>query len=745
MPNWSSLASSSPLSPIICETGGPVVWLLTQLCLVAGCKRPISCKTLHILFGHRERHRPFEQFLPRPVLSNAQELDYDVEDGSRVLTTLYYKDNRDLQFECIHFLRPGLYGVGIQGGNQTLPKWISINSTSPDQHPQLQLRNDSIFPHCQSGLIVSWVLPNCSLQILHVLDFRIRVWAINSGSMEESLMEEFPLNSVAKGNTIAIPCAQFDIIFSKFCFELISIEKKTKHFELWDKKCVSTEPVSSQHQHLESSWSEWSAWSKCSSRGFSNPQTGYRKRRRHCIGVHTNTYVASPSKDNFCPGYMLHKENCSLITRNVDKFLFPVPMQLNVRPGNASNNISGGCECGCDLRKSVGLIYIGSWNCSVNNTLKWTLKTTPGQKYTLEVLLLFTATNGRLKSKSVEEKLQLLRNNQMEVFWSNEDVEFASKDTYVLREPVWDDVTVQFTRTSLGSVFQRTHANGIYLDYKLNPIEEIGISDTLARLILGNLANLGSHFFDCDSGKTLAFPESNCKKVVAMVTALGCLMLALLLVVIPPLCCTVITKKYTEHLIELHRRKKGRTSSDSDALISSYSQRSDMQRSGDTDCTHLASTHQPQLLCKLLHQCQLDSDQGGPGNFIAGSIGIQLSRQSTPRSTSRCLANISQPVSSTTGSSSAKTRRSAAASLNNSATGGEEEEEGELEYDYYEPAHLPFLGNSDDKGGLLEEYQFISQIDIDQIVRRETSGWLQELEQQNKDKLVQKQDAHTQI
>uniref|UniRef100_A0A915EU37 Uncharacterized protein n=1 Tax=Ditylenchus dipsaci TaxID=166011 RepID=A0A915EU37_9BILA len=573
MPNWSSLASSSPLSPIICETGGPVVWLLTQLCLVAGCKRPISCKTLHILFGHRERHRPFEQFLPRPVLSNAQELDYDVEDGSRVLTTLYYKDNRDLQFECIHFLRPGLYGVGIQGGNQTLPKWISINSTSPDQHPQLQLRNDSIFPHCQSGLIVSWVLPNCSLQILHVLDFRIRVWAINSGSMEESLMEEFPLNSVAKGNTIAIPCAQFDIIFSKFCFELISIEKKTKHFELWDKKCVSTEPVSSQHQHLESSWSE------CSS-----------------------------------------------------------------------------------------TLYCHKW---------------------------------AIKSKSVEEKLQLLRNNQMEVFWSNEDVEFASKDTYVLREPVWDDVTVQFTRTSLGSVFQRTHANGIYLDYKLNPIEEIGISDTLARLILGNLANLGSHFFDCDSGKTLAFPESNCKKVVAM--------------------------------------EKGRTSSDSDALISSYSQRSDMQRSGDTDCTHLASTHQPTT------SVQIVAPVSTVGRISQRSIGIQLSRQSTPRSTSRCLANISQPVSSTTGSSSAKTRRSAAASLNNSATGGEEEEEGELEYDYYEPAHLPFLGNSDDKGGLLEEYQFISQIDIDQIVRRETSGWLQELEQQNKDKLVQKQDAHTQI
>jgi hypothetical protein len=85
-----------------------------------------------------------------------------------------------------------------------------------------------------------------------VLDFRIRVFALNSNNVELTSnkeewihMEEFALGQLggdaSEKTTLSIPCAQFDIIYEKFCFELISTERRTRHFELWDRKCVRTE------------------------------------------------------------------------------------------------------------------------------------------------------------------------------------------------------------------------------------------------------------------------------------------------------------------------------------------------------------------------------------------------------------------------------------------------------------------------------------------------------------------------
>lgn len=99
-----------------------------------------------------------------------------------------------------------------------------------------------------------WKLPDCINNLSERLEFRIRVLAlaqkdsaVKSRTAEEWLhMEEFPVksdetNAKQQGNSLAIPCAQFDIIHEKFCFELISTERRTKHFELWDRKCVNTE------------------------------------------------------------------------------------------------------------------------------------------------------------------------------------------------------------------------------------------------------------------------------------------------------------------------------------------------------------------------------------------------------------------------------------------------------------------------------------------------------------------------
>lgn len=134
--------------------------------------------------------------------------------------------------------------------------WFLINSTLITNQPIIKLQYDSIFPYCNNDLILLWTLPNC---LKTQLDFRIRVFASNlniknltrlsnfiknTDSIEDEwiYMEEFSANIINSTNGhLAIPCAQFDIIHEKFCFELISIDRKTSHYELWDRKCVFTE------------------------------------------------------------------------------------------------------------------------------------------------------------------------------------------------------------------------------------------------------------------------------------------------------------------------------------------------------------------------------------------------------------------------------------------------------------------------------------------------------------------------
>lgn len=43
-------------------------------------------------------------------------------------------------------------------------------------------------------------------------------------------------------SSVGIPCAQFDIIYVEFCFELVSLQPYTHQLDLWDRKCINTEP-----------------------------------------------------------------------------------------------------------------------------------------------------------------------------------------------------------------------------------------------------------------------------------------------------------------------------------------------------------------------------------------------------------------------------------------------------------------------------------------------------------------------
>lgn len=132
-----------------------------------------------------------------------------------------------------------------------------------------------------------------------------------------------------------------------------------------------------------------------------------------------------------------------------------------------------------------------------------------------------------------------------------------------------------------------------------------------------------------------------------------------------------------------------------------------MVHSGHTNCTQLS----PETTTKELQIII-------PISVKKRSIGIQLSRQSTPRCVSRINNN------------NMRMRRNEADSSIE-----DEDEEDEFEYDYYDYTTNEF--------GLLnkpQKFEFVSQIDIDQIVYKEIRDLIPE-----SDIYIQKHDAHTQI
>lgn len=142
-----------------------------------------------------------------------------------------------------------------------------------------------------------------------------------------------------------------------------------------------------------------------------------------------------------------------------------------------------------------------------------------------------------------------------------------------------------------------------------------------------------------------------------------------------------------------------------------------MLRSGETECTQISTRND------AVNKSQgATTSEAQAGTYVTKrSIGIQLSCHSTPR-----IGRSARGTPAPRGGSSSGRDSNNATHVRSDAS----EVSGELEYDYYEPA-VP--------GSFLYGDDLVSEIDIDQIVRRETSGWVEE------PPLVVKQDAHTQI
>jgi hypothetical protein len=116
---------------------------------------------------------------------------------------------------------------------------------------------------------------------------------------------------------------------------------------------------------------------------------------------------------------MTQKENCSVSVGNTEASLtrvddtFPVPMELGVERGLTNATSMANCECGCDLGEmSSGLLFVGSSNCSLNTTLKWSLRAREPGRYFLDLTIFGAKESSSRTSTDVLERFEVRGNDE---------------------------------------------------------------------------------------------------------------------------------------------------------------------------------------------------------------------------------------------------------------------------------------------------------------------------------------------
>ncbi|CAI4228761.1 unnamed protein product [Auanema sp. JU1783] len=267
------------------------------------------------LFEIRLQRRPLET-------APGEEVAWHTTSSSSI--TLH-KGAESFIFPCQAFADIGYYQVVLlsQNNYSVTGQSFLVNHTT---EYSLSLRNDSIFPHCSSQFDISWAISKCPLDNLH---YRIRIFAVPEGSDDHEdrvhYIEEVGVTKEQK--SISISCSHFDIIYDKYCFELVSINRNSSTFQLWKSSCVSTEPVLRQN----GGWSEWSDWSACSATCGS----GKARRSRTCDNP-------VPIRGKSCVGDVMETRDC------LEK---KCPLAANYRL-HTSN-----CSCGCELNGEAGSFF----------------------------------------------------------------------------------------------------------------------------------------------------------------------------------------------------------------------------------------------------------------------------------------------------------------------------------------------------------------------------------------------------
>ncbi|KAI6240745.1 hypothetical protein M3Y99_00417700 [Aphelenchoides fujianensis] len=572
----------------------------------------LQTRALDVLPGHEESDW-------RPIATKSVDLRHDPPDEA-------------LAFGCEWIGATGLYRVQtvVNHNNQTLStptvRLERPPATRGADGPRLRLRDDSIFPHCDHDFDLAWQLPNCTIG-RQSDEFRVRVSAVQPDGME-LYVGEFRATPEPP-RAVGIPCAQFDIIYEQFCFELVSVHPLSHQLDLWDRRCVNTEPV----VRIDGGWTAWSEWSPCSR----TCGKGRRKRRREC----TNP---KPQRGRYCEGAMVDSESCN-------------SGSCATRPPPHTSPVSD-CECGCTLGAKSGSIFASRSAACANRSLEWTVK----GHYLAKLKLVF------VEKLAEDELMRVIGADGQTTFWLNGHTKPSPS---VLLLPLDSTVKIVLSSTKeqpSGEKRTRSGRTGVYIDYEIIPQPQPTSDGTEYSALIG------SRFVACQSKK--------CHAMMTILSLLVCLGVIVFLVAVPPLVCSFFARRR----LQSKMRKQ--------PLLASIRNDSEMMRSGGTDSTQVSSNG-----AAANGKPPLPPDRSAAANGHANghalpyatvakrSIGVQRSAQSTPRQLRSALETPAPNAS--------------IASV-------------DLEYDYYEPCVVgSFLHPAYD-------------IDIDQIVAQETSGWLEE-------------------
>uniref|UniRef100_A0A0N5A9R6 Adhesion G protein-coupled receptor F3 n=1 Tax=Syphacia muris TaxID=451379 RepID=A0A0N5A9R6_9BILA len=251
------------------------------------------------------------QYRPTKVLPQMEHYFNDIWNTSSAL-------DKELLIPQQYFTIPGFYRILLEN-NASL--WLLRIVVENAGEYSLRLEQSSIFPSCKKHIRIAWTKNNC---LASSLAFRLRIFAVPDGSSPDRsyYLEEIHLDF--NDTYVLLPCSIFDIIYSHFCFELVSIQQNTNFFYSWHKVCIKTEDC--KLGHVNGEWSSWGNWSSCST----TCGQGVRRRFRYC-----NKPLPKGS-GSFCSSNFFETQNCSIKCSEV-------PQEY--------------CSCGCNIDQYKGTFF----------------------------------------------------------------------------------------------------------------------------------------------------------------------------------------------------------------------------------------------------------------------------------------------------------------------------------------------------------------------------------------------------
>uniref|UniRef100_A0A0K0FQP4 Golden goal (inferred by orthology to a D. melanogaster protein) n=1 Tax=Strongyloides venezuelensis TaxID=75913 RepID=A0A0K0FQP4_STRVS len=532
-------------------------------------------------------HRDF-YFIPSNISNTNDDSDHWVTVDERTIQLHTGKSKK--KFFCQFISLEGFYRVKLKHLDEK-NNFIEIKSPiiplSPvpniygliSNKPSINIRSDSIFPHCVNYFTLSWEKSLCfDLN----LNFRVQVSATTDlrKASDFIYIEELLLPQDKK--TFDIECTLFDIIFEKYCFELISTHPETEKTQIWDKKCVKTEPL----KRIDGGFGNWSDFSSCYS---STNGECIQKRFRKCDNP-------KPMGGLDCQGPIMEVRKCESSR---------CPVTLTNSPLTSK---SSDCSCGCNITNTSGSFFVGHGKypfCEKKGKLEWILRPPEAMSirrkfFDIKPLQKYYITIDKHFLNNEDDIVQLFSDKNL--IWESQQ----SLETEII---VNANVTIKFVFNSLANI---SKTSGIIINYALK--DDLYIMENVSY----------------PTSRAICIKNYCSKTLFICLCILGILMILLL----PTILCFFITKllrkdKWNEIKEKNNKNSKYRENAESI--------RSEMIKSNNTNSTHIPDGHNSTNGQKKFVTCRSIGIQLSSHNtpLCSRSTRIQFSENSSSRNTPR--------------------------------------------------------------------------------------------------------------